>query len=153
MPTARKLETLSPHYLLIAFFGVVISVNILFICLAIRSSNGMFESQPYTRGTHYQEEIDAETALKRSNFQVTFDLKGTRQKIVLSATPARPDSLTLTAIRPNDSTRDKTLLLKPEQDGHFYLESPLERGHWLIRLEFQISERRFLLKKRIFVAA
>lgn len=152
MIPANKLETLSPHYVLIAFFGVVISVNILFICLAVESSNGMFESNPYIRGTHYQEEIDAETALKHSDFQVTFALDDIHQKIIFGGRNSLPESVSLSAIRPNDSTKDKQLTIKPDQNGDFYLKPRLEKGNWLLRLEFQVAQRHFLLKRRIFVA-
>jgi nitrogen fixation protein FixH len=69
----RPFELKGAHVLaaMLMFFGVIISVNIVFATLAIRSYPGEDRQSPYQQGLRYNDEIKAREAQARLGWTIT----------------------------------------------------------------------------------
>ena len=122
----------------IAFFGVVIAVNTVFITTALRTHSGVITEQPYEKGLAYDEILQTARAQPAVQQQVTFE--NSTLTWVLKDEANNPIDAIVTArlIRPVKDGYDFDIDLVKVENGVY--ESKLNlpmKGRWDAHLKAQ----------------
>jgi nitrogen fixation protein FixH len=126
--------------MLVAFFGVVFTVNGIFLASALRSYTGVVSSEPYVKGLKYNDRIKADERQQRLGWQdalmvepagavtVTFRDDGGR--------PVQGLKFRGSIGRPATSRLDRALAFTETEPGRYVASAgPLDDGTWLVALE------------------
>lgn len=126
--------------LFLAFFGVVFTVNGVFLYKALSTHTGIVSNEPYRKGLKYNERIaadDVQTALGwTSTLSVARD--GTVVLQLRDRAGAAVDGLAITGTigRPSTSRHDHGLAFVRGADGLYRAQSPpLASGSWIVGVE------------------
>lgn len=130
--------------ILVAFFGVVIAVNVLMARLATSTFGGVTVENSYVASQHFNrwlDEADAERALgwKASALRAPDG----RLAVQLTGVPAGPVTLTAVARHPLGRLPDQALQFADTGGGHFLSTAPLPEGRWTLRIEVQAGGRQW----------
>lgn len=122
-------------FALIAFFGIVIVVNIIFVTQAFRTFSGEDEPRSYIQGIHYNDVLDRRAAQAELGWSATSTVtqNGVRLEIV-DAEGAPVTGLVMDAYlrHPTDSGLDIVLDLQTAGAGLYLAEVDIPTGRWTL---------------------
>ena len=130
--------------LLVAFFAVVIAVNVLMARLASSTFGGVVVENSYVASQHYNRwlgEAAQEQALGWS--AKVSRLPDNRVAVTLSGAPAIAVRLAAVARHPLGHLPDRTLEFLVQSDGSYVSQQSLPAGRWRLRLEAVAGAQRW----------
>jgi nitrogen fixation protein FixH len=159
--TARPLTGRTVLAALLAFFGVVMSVNGIMIALAIGTMPGLENEKPYQAGVAYNAEIEASRAQAGRHWTVASHIARDGLGRAIVTVTARDSNgipvggLTVAArlLRPADQRGDHTITLGERGPGTYEGEANgVAAGAWDVETEAsRASERLFRSHNRIIM--
>ncbi len=126
--------------MLAAFFGVVFTVNGVFLTSALRTYSGVVSVEPYVKGLKYNERIEAGDRQAKLGWEETLSV-GTDGRVAVTLRDAggRPvQGLRFEGSlgRPSTNRLDRPLVLAEAEPGQYVASGPpLEDGTWIVSLE------------------
>lgn len=125
--------------ILLLFFGVIITVNGIFIYQAEKTWRGLESKHAYEEGLAYNRTLAAAEAQKALGWQTALDLTAQGLNLrVLDRDGAPVAGLVprATIARPADEASDRSVTLRERGNGHYEAALTLPyRGQWLVTLE------------------
>ncbi|MFQ5774363.1 MAG: FixH family protein [Kiloniellaceae bacterium] len=161
-PTRER--TLTGRHVLIAvlaFFGVVIAANAVFVVLALDTWTGLSTENAYQRGLAYNETLRAAAAQRALGWRADLSVRATgagRDRLEVAFTdrrgaPIESLAVTVRLRRPTHEGFDRDVALARAGPGRYAadLELPL-RGQWDVRLSARSRYgKRFEFEDRIWL--
>ena len=137
-PSGRVLTGRMVLAMVLAFFAVVVGVNVYMARVASQTFRGLASSHAYTDGLAYNKQIEAAHAQDALGWQVKGSLKriapGRTQITVTQADaqgqPAADAQVSVEFQFPVDRNRNKTLALTMREPGLYVGEVDIGPGHW-----------------------
>ena len=129
----------------IAFFGVIIAVNSVFLYMAMKSNTGVIAENAYEKGLAYNQIL--ETARQQPSLQdkMTYE-NGTLKWQVADegGAPLKGGQASVTLVRPVKSGYDFALPLKETSPGLYIVnpEFPMH-GLWTARLDIKWNNKQY----------
>ena len=123
--------------ILVAFFGVVISVNVLMAYLASSSWSGIVAKNTYVASQEFNIKAEQARAWAAAGFKGEFNVKGERLEYRLQGPAADLAELgQITAIfhRPVGDKQDFSMILPKAGEGLFAANHTLKSGQWIVDL-------------------
>jgi nitrogen fixation protein FixH len=146
---------------LVAFFGVMLVANGIFVYYALETFAGGDTSDPYRKGMHYNETL-AEAARQDERgwrAELIYGAKTGQLALSLTDKDGQPVSglhLSATVSRPATDRQDLRASFSEAQAGNYAAELRLAPGQWVVQLQSQDLSRAgdpvYRLKQRILVA-
>lgn len=160
--TEKTRELKGRHILmmLIAFFGVTVGVNTIFITKAVSSFTGEDVKKSYRQGLNYNETIQSRSQQADLNWTVKSNLIETsseRQRIIVRITDRndRPViGLTIDAMlkRPTDLAKDVPTIFTERGDGIYQAELELFSGQWVLKATATSQGQNFRFEDRFVIS-
>lgn len=129
---------------MIAFFGVVIAVNVVMARYATSTFGGVVVENSYVASQEYNRWLDEAAAEKALGWKA--DVRRTpegRVEVVLSGVPQGAVALTGDARHPLGRLPDQGLAFAPDGKGGFVSQGALPAGRWRLRLEVRAAGRKW----------
>jgi nitrogen fixation protein FixH len=139
-PRRREFRLTGWHVLaiLLAFFGVVFSVNGFFITSALTTFTGEEATRAYVRGLEYNEVLAARRAQAELGWSAAVNVADGRVLVSVTDSDGAPvQGLDLTGElrRPGDPAQDQALAFSEVREGVYAAPGDeLEIGRWLVRV-------------------
>ncbi len=129
--------------ILVAFFTVVITVNIYMARSAISTFGGEVVENSYVASQHYNKWLDEAAREKALGWQAkaTRDADG-RVSVTLAGAPANA-VLAGDARHPLGRLPDQMLKFQRQADGSWLSDKPLPQGRWTLRIEADAGKTRW----------
>ena len=146
--------------LLSAFFGVMFIVNGIFVYFAIATFSGGDTSNPYQKGLHYNDALqaDARQAERGWRTDVGYDANAGQLRVSLLDKAAAPLSGLHVAVRlsrPATSKDDRHIRLKEVSPGIYEADVGLAPGLWVIEMASREADEgrgsSYRLKQRLYI--
>jgi nitrogen fixation protein FixH len=146
---------------LIAFFGVMLIANAIFVYFAVATFSGGDTSDPYRKGLHYNDTLaEAERQAERGwRTEVDYDDKTGRLRLTFldkAAEPVAGLELGATLSRPATDREDRSVKLTEVSQGVYAGTIQLAPGLWVISVDSDAGDKPednvYRLKRRLFVA-
>lgn len=153
-PAARPFTGKHMLLCMVAFFGVIIAVNLTMATLANLSWTGLIVKNSYVASQNFNEHLRAGRAQTALGWASTLDYDGTRLTFALSdksGAPVTADSVRVEIGRPATETSDRTVTLSAGDDGTFSTEQDLATGQWDLRATARVGEQVYIREARILV--
>ncbi len=133
----RSPEFTGRHMLLIlvAFFGVIITVNVTMATFATSSWTGLVVKNTYVASQQFNDRVAAAQAQRAGGWHARSTIEGGEFRFaILDAgdRPIRLASAEVTFRRPVQEAADFRLALVPSSDGTFAAELALADGQWIV---------------------
>jgi nitrogen fixation protein FixH len=145
---------------LIAFFGLIFSVNGIFVYYALSTFAGGDTSDPYRKGLHYNDTL-AEAAREAEqgwNARLTYGATPGHLALTLTDKDGQPVSglhFSGTVSRPATDREDMPANFHEVEGGSYTVEMRLSPGQWVVQLQSNELSRagnpNYRLKQRVFV--
>lgn len=126
---------------MVAFFGVIMAVNAVFLYSALSTHTGVVANEPYRKGLTYNERIEADRQQNELGWQGDVVLEPSGEAIAISLLDRNGRPLTGLAMtarigRPSTSDLDIRVDMKETAPGRYDAKlSKLEAGTWQIDVE------------------
>ena len=142
------------------FFASVIAINGVMIYSAISTHTGLVANEPYRKGLHYNERIDADGRQARLGWSMTLEVKrdGRISLIVRHADGPPVTNLKIEGVlgRPSTNHYDMRVVLVEGAPGNYQAEAkPLAAGNWLVTLDafadVNVGEPAYRIRRRIWL--
>jgi len=135
--------------ILVAFFGVVIAVNILMATLATRSFGGTVVDNSYVASQNFNEWLAAAREQSDLQWAEVVERAGDRLAITVDTPGGLLSGAVITGIasHPVGATDEVLLTFTETGDGAYRSNEILGTGRWLIRIEIVQGEAR----KRVLI--
>lgn len=133
-------------FAIIAFFGVVFTVNFIMAYLAVDTFSGVVEDKPYEFGRQYNVEIERSRVSGQSGWSAKITVS--RDTFLTQITNSdfavdKPENVTLHLTRPATKEGEQWLTLRQVQRGIYAQDGlDLANGRWQYRLEAWRGEER-----------
>lgn len=116
----------------IAFFGVIISVNILMAVISMRTWTGLVVDNSYVASQEYQDKLDAHRVQAEAGWTSVLEYGDGRIRLDLVAgdAPVAIGGLRLRLNRPIGTRDDHLLDLVAQPDGSYAADVALDAGMW-----------------------
>lgn len=142
-PTPRPTRPIEGRHVLaclLAFFGIIFAVNGVFLYQALSTYTGVVSAEPYRKGLHYNDRIEAERRQDALGWSETVTLapSGGLSIALMDAggSPVRALEVNAVVGRPSTSASDKRITLGEIASGRYVAElGALEPGAWLVSIE------------------
>lgn len=130
--------------IIVAFFAVVIAVNVFMARQASATFGGVVVENSYVASQHFNKWLDEAAKEKALGWSATAkrDADG-RVAVTLTGAPANQVELVAIARHPLGHDRDKTLEFNRQADGSFLSRQALPAGRWRLRLEAAAGAQRW----------
>jgi len=130
--------------IIVAFFAVVVGVNLIMARAAIRTFGGVVVDNSYVASQNYNKWLDAAARQKALGWAVK-TARGDDGRVVVTMTGAPASGLTLIAQarHPLGRLPDQALTFQRQADGSFRSNEALAGGRWTLRIEAQAGEQRW----------
>lgn len=139
---------------ILVFFGVIITVNVIFIIQATRTFRGEDEPRSYVQGLDYNSTLAARAEQAALGWTATTDVEDGQVVIrVLDADGHPIDGLDMsgTLRHPADTSRDQELAFEPRAEGRYVAALPEGiRGRWHLRA-WREGEPPFTLQSELWL--
>lgn len=130
--------------IMVAFFGVVIGVNLIMARAATATFGGVVVENTYVASQEFNTWLDEARKEKALGWSAQADrLPDGRLAVSLVGTPSKGLSLTALARHPLGRAPDQALRFSRQADGRFVSSAPLPAGRWRVRLEAQVGQQRW----------
>lgn len=140
---AKGRELTGKHVLamLVVFFGIIITVSIVFTTLAVKSFRGEDIKQSYRQGVDYNQTLDARATQSELGWMATTNVIGTANDRTLiiqvngaDNTPLLHLDVTARLRHPVDSTLDRPLEFSSFSDGRARADLSGLYGQWTVQV-------------------
>jgi nitrogen fixation protein FixH len=121
--------------LLVAFFGVVVTVNLVMARYAGSTFGGVVVENSYVASQHFNRWLDESAAEKALGWTAVTAWRPDGRLAVTLEGPDAGARLAATARHPLGRKPDVALAFDPLGDGRFVSRAALPAGRWLLRLE------------------
>lgn len=122
--------------ILVAFFGVVIAVNLIMARAASRTFGGVVVENSYVASQHYNKWLDQAARQKALGWAAKVNRTATgKVAIVMTGAPASGLTLSALARHPLGRLPDQALTFQRQADGSFVAQQDLLAGRWKLRIE------------------
>lgn len=128
--------------IMLAFFGVIIGVNVLMATLAVKSWTGLVVKNSYVASQEFNEKLAASRAQTDLNWRVNLHYQGGVLSFTLTDTENQPvnvQTVDVALTRPIGISEDRTLSLLRQGDG-FSLEEAIPAGVWNVIINADILD-------------
>ena len=126
--------------ILIAFFAVIIAVNLVMARLAISSFGGVVVENSYVAGQHFNRWLDEAASEQALGWSArSARTSDSHVRVTLSGVPDGSIALTATARHPLGQAPDQLLHFTRARDGTFLSAEILPPGRWRLRIEMHAS--------------
>jgi nitrogen fixation protein FixH len=145
---------------LIAFFGVMVLVNAIFLYLAVATFSGGDASNAYSKGLHYNETVEAAKLQAERGWrtEVAYDDKTGRLTLKVldrASTPINGLHVAATLGRPATDKEDRKVALKELGEGVYAATIDLAPGAWVVAIDSRRGgeggDSAYRLKQRLVV--
>lgn len=153
-PAARPFTGKHMLLCMVAFFGVIIMVNLTMATLANLSWTGLIVKNSYVASQNFNEHLRAGRAQAALGWASTLTYDNARLTFALrdrSGALLKADSVRVEIGRPATETSDRTLALSAGGDGHFSAVQDLAPGQWDLRATARVDEQVYVREARILV--
>jgi nitrogen fixation protein FixH len=124
--------------MLLAFFGVTIAVNTVFVTYALDTFSGEDVERPYMQGLAYNTTLAAHAAQSKLGWHATIGLMRDGRGAVVDVALVDDTgagrggrALSVTLRRPTDAALDRTIALEDRGDGRYVAQvTDLAPGQW-----------------------
>jgi len=121
--------------IMVAFFGVVIAVNLFMARQASATFGGLVVENSYVASQHFNRWLDEADRGHALGWQASATRTGTGQvRLTLGGLPAGPVRISAQARHPLGRLPDRTLAFVPGGPGQFQSTTLLPSGRWRLRL-------------------
>ena len=140
---------------MVAFFGVIIAVNITMATFASSSWTGLVVKNSYVASQKFNAELaeaEAQAALGWTSDlsyrgqQITFDLRDDAGRML------SPSVVMLSLGRPAFEQKDQQIQLTANASGGFGTTIALDDGTWMMRLDAVVGDQTYRRDLRLFVS-
>ena len=122
--------------ILVLFFAVVITVNVMMARFATSTFGGVVVENSYVASQHFNRWLDEAQREKTLGWQATADRAADgRVRVKLAGAPASGVELIAEARHPLGRLPDMNLRFIRQADGSFLSDQALPEGRWRLRLE------------------
>lgn len=130
--------------IIVAFFAVVVGVNLIMARAAIRTFGGVVVDNSYVASQNYNKWLDLAARQKALGWSAK-PARGGDGRVVVAMTGTPVSGLTLSAHarHPLGRLPDQALTFQRQADGSFRSNEPLADGRWTLRIEAQAGEQRW----------
>jgi nitrogen fixation protein FixH len=145
---------------MLAFFAIIIGVNVFMAHAAISTFGGVETASSYHAGKMFERDVAMAKAQDAQHWQVDASVNRAADGTMRLDITARDEAgapvsgLTATAQfeRPTDRRLDRTIAVRPNGPGHFVGGADLAVGQWDLIIELsRHDERLFRSKNRVFL--
>lgn len=162
--TARSAQVIEGRHVLlglIAFFGVMVLANAVFLYFAVSTFSGDDTSNAYRKGLRYNQTLEAAKRQAERGWQteLAYDDKAGRLTLKVldgAATPITGLYVGAKLERPATDREDRRIVLKESGDGVYAATIDLAPGQWVVdiasRREGEDGDSAYRLKQRLVVA-
>jgi len=137
----------------IAFFGVIIAVNLTMAWFASSSWTGLVVKNSYVASQHYNEKIEAARSQKAMGWRTEFGYSNNLLKLSITDRNNQPiifDRLTVAIGTPVAENKDSKLVLERDNLGFYQTKIELAEGLWAYQLVAE-GEKPYQFEGRFFV--
>lgn len=124
-------------FIMLAFFGVIISVNVTMAVFAGKSWSGLLVKNSYVASQHFNEHFARARAQAALGWEAKLEIAGGKLRYRLtdrSGTAVRLDGVTASFKRPVSTADDAEFVLTPGADGAFEADAALGDGVWIAEI-------------------
>lgn len=145
---------------LLAFFGVMLAANGIFLYYALDTFNGFETSQAYRKGLTYNSRIAADTVQASRGWQPTARYENDKSQLVIEVLDRKGRNISGLTIsgevrRPVTDKADQSVMLKEVVPARYAAQLNLAAGQWIFSgqmFETGVSGKAvFRFKKRLWV--
>ena len=148
LPTARRQDGLQGRHvagIFFAFFGAVFAMNGAMIYSAISTYSGIVSNEPYRKGLHYNDRIQADERQARLGWMDTITVTRAGHVVVTlrdrDGQPVSRARLEAQLGRPSTNREDIKLSLSESSSGRYEAQAgALGEGNWTIAVDVRTSE-------------
>lgn len=117
---------------MIAFFGVIIGVNLLLATVASRSWTGLVVDNSYVASQNFNAELDASRAQAKLGWKSRLLIDGQAATVIFSDENGVLEALTVTLelSRPTHEAADRSIELSEAESGQYRAPVRLDPGVW-----------------------
>lgn len=126
--------------LMVAFFGVVIGVNLTMMRIAMGSFGGIVVENSYVASQEFNGWLNAAKAQDRLGWTVASAVQPDRLVALNIADAPEPLAVSATARHPLGRLPDQALTFHRVAPGHYVSTQPLPEGRWTLRLQLVAGE-------------
>ncbi|GHA86161.1 hypothetical protein GCM10009069_06710 [Algimonas arctica] len=146
---SKPRELTGKHVLvmLLVFFGIIITVSIVFTTSAVKSFRGEDVKQSYRQGVDYNKTLAARAAQSEMGWQASINVTGTALDRTFIVSVADRAGLPLQGVavtgrlrHPADSTLDRPLMFMPATDGLARADLSGLHGQWTVQATAENSD-------------
>lgn len=128
--------------ILVAFFGVVIAVNVVMARLALSTFSGVVVENSYVASQNYNRWLDEAAKERALGWKVAVERRGDGRvavRIIGSSEVPLPAGAVLSgeAWHPLGKLADRVLSFRPAGEGQWVTFDPLPAGRWNLRLRVE----------------
>ena len=123
---------------MIAFFGVIISVNLTMAILASSTWTGLIVKNGYVASQDFNKNLEQADAQNALGWKSSFDYAGGEIRFGLvdrDGTPVAINTATALLSRPSHENGDHAVPLAALLDGVMHADHTLDPGGWIIRID------------------
>lgn len=130
--------------IIVAFFAVVVGVNLIMARAAIRTFGGVVVDNSYVASQNYNKWLDEAARQKALGWSAKVGRSSDGRVVVtMAGTPASGLTLHAEARHPLGRLPDQVLTFQRQADGSFRSAEPLGAGRWKLRLDAQAADKRW----------
>jgi len=136
----RESQFTGRHMLLImlAFFGVIIAVNVTMAMFATRSWTGFVVKNSYVASQEFNEKAERGRAQAALGWTATLAIDGSAVRYRLTdraGAPVATSSVNAVFRRPTSDTEDRTFALEAGSEGWHVTPATLHDGVWIVEID------------------
>lgn len=121
--------------ILVAFFGVVIGVNVTMAAFASSTFGGLVVENSYVASQNFNRWLDEAEAERALGWTANVERQPDGRVAVTASGPGPDARVAATAWHPLGHMPDKALTFEPAGAGKYVSREMLEEGRWTLRLE------------------
>jgi nitrogen fixation protein FixH len=145
---------------LLAFFGVMIGANLIFVYFALTTFSGVETSDAYRIGIKYNARLEEARQLEKLGWQGKISWQNGHLELVLTSEdgkPIRGVRVEGEIGRPSTDRFDQSVTFAEQGSGHYSSDQiQLEPGNWIVAVEahdpLAAGTTRFRLKERLWLS-
>lgn len=141
---------------MVAFFGVIISVNLLMATFANTSWTGLVVQNTYVASQQFNERVAASRAQAALGWKTTLSITGGEIRYSLndaSGTPVRAESVVAAFRRPAYEAEDWQVTLTGKTGGNFAALAAVRDGIWIVNTDAKMADGTSYKESRRIVVA
>ena len=146
---------------LVGFFGVMLLANAIFVYFAVATFSGGDTSDPYRKGLHYNDTLEAAQRQEERGWHTEVAYDGKTRRLTLSfldkaMAPVAGLHVAATLGRPATDQEDRRVVFKEASHGVYDATVDIPPGFWVISIDSRQKgddlADAYRLKRRLFVA-